>query len=147
MTNLINILLVDAHEHVRLGLRALVTTAADMQVVGEAANGLTAVHLVQTVKPHVVVMELTLPLLGGAAAITAIRRANPQTHILVLTEVDDAQQVITAAKAGARGFLQKGVSLSTVLSSIRDIHNGRTAFDANFLPLLMRTHPHFITQD
>ncbi len=127
---MIRVLLVDDHTIVREGLRALLATADDIEVVGEASNGREALALAKTTTPNVVVMDLAMPLLNGVDATARIRAALPQTQVVVLSMHATEAHVRPALRAGARGYLLKGAGLSDLLTAVRSVAAG----DAFFSP-------------
>jgi NarL family two-component system response regulator LiaR len=134
----IGILIVDDYAVVRQGLRALIDTTPDIHVVGEAADGLTAVHQANALHPDIIIMDLVLPRLDGIEAITAIKRANAQVRILVLTNFGDEPRILAALGAGAQGYLLKDAVLTDVLTAIREVYAGRLALHPSISHILMR---------
>ena len=110
------IILVDDDEILRLSLRAAFTRAG-WKVVGEAADGKTGVDLAITERPHVVLMDLSMPNMGGIEATRAIRAMAPETEVVVLTVTED-RTVFDALKAGASGYLLKGTPLDQVVDMV-----------------------------
>jgi len=103
----IKILLVDDHEIVRYGLRSLIEEQPDMEVVGDAENGRTAVDLAHQLKPDVVIMDISMPDMNGFEATRRIRKKNPNTKIIVLSMHHKRQFVIDMLKAGVSGYILK----------------------------------------
>jgi NarL family two-component system response regulator LiaR len=134
----IGILIVDDYAVVRQGLRALIDTTPDIYVVGEAADGLSAVHQANTLRPDITIMDLMLPGLDGIEAIAAIKRANAQARILVLTNFGDEPRVLAALRAGAQGYLLKDAVLTDVLTAIREVYAGRLTLHPSINHILMR---------
>ncbi|MCB8943097.1 MAG: response regulator transcription factor [Ardenticatenaceae bacterium] len=134
----IGILIVDDYAVVRQGLRALIDTAPDMQVIGEAADGLTAVHQAKQLQPDVIIMDLVLPRLGGIEAITAIRQQDAQMRVLVLTNFGDEPRVLAALRAGAQGYLLKDAVLTDVITAIREVYAGKLTLHPSINHVLMR---------
>lgn len=134
----IGILIVDDYAVVRQGLRALIDTAPDMQVVGEAADGLTAVQQANTLHPDVIIMDLLLPRLGGIEAITAIRQTDALARVLVLTNFGDEPRVMAALRAGAQGYLLKDAVLTDVITAIREVYAGKLMLHPSINHVLMR---------
>src|SRR5690348_11704903 len=97
----IRVLLVDDHKILRAGVVALLSRESDIDVVGEARDGLEAVQLARQLQPHVVVLDVRMPGLSGTDATKAIRRVSPQTQILVLTMHDSPSLVLEMLRAGA----------------------------------------------
>jgi two-component system, NarL family, response regulator NreC len=120
----IRILIADDHAMVRTGLRALLDAQPDMQVVGEAENGLVVESRCRELSPDVVLMDLTMPGRGGIAAVADVRRASPATRVLVLTMHEDEAYVRLAANAGAAGYVLKRALAGDLVSAIRTVHAG-----------------------
>ena len=101
----IRILVADDHTVIREVLAAIIATQPDMQLVGEASDGVEAVQKAAALRPDVILMDLMMPRKDGLAAIREIKQANPHAHILVLTSFADDEKVFPAIKAGALGYL------------------------------------------
>ena len=129
----ITVLLVDDHPVIRSGLRALLAAAADLRVVGEAADGREAVREVLRLNPHVVLMDLAMPLLSGVEATRQISRAAPLVKILILSTYSDSQHVRAAIEAGASSYLLKSTAGETLLDLIRGSVHGTVAFSPEIL--------------
>ncbi|MBI5567004.1 MAG: response regulator transcription factor [Chloroflexi bacterium] len=127
MTERIRILIADDHAVVRHGLRALITTESDLELVGEASDGVEAVKLHAQLKPDVMLMDMAMPRKTGLEAIIDIMRSNPQARILVLTSFAEDEQVFPAIKAGAIGYLLKDTAPRELLQAIRDVHCGQVS--------------------
>jgi NarL family two-component system response regulator LiaR len=127
MTDPIRILIADDHAVVRHGLRALIATEVDLELVGEAADGMEAVDLTAKLKPDVILMDMAMPRKTGLEAIYDIKRDDPQAHILVLTSFAEDDQVFPAIKAGAAGYLLKDTAPRELLQAIRDVHHGEVS--------------------
>ena len=113
----IKVLVVDDHRLVRDGIRALLALAADIEVVGEAANGKEALQKVKRLSPDVVLMDLAMPLMGGLEATRRIRKQFAGTKVLAVTQYDDSEYVIPVIEAGARGFISKMAAFSELASA------------------------------
>ncbi|QQD76813.1 response regulator transcription factor [Curtobacterium sp. YC1] len=113
------VLLVDDHALVRSGLRAVLATTDDCEVVGEAATGEEAVALTPVLRPDVVVMDLSMPGAGGVEATRGVRAASPTTRVLVLTTFSDDDRVRAALAAGATGYLLKDATPDDVVAAVR----------------------------
>jgi len=128
MKNL-RVFLVDDHPIVRSGLKALVDAQADMLVVGETGDGLTAIQAVTELKPDVVVMDVSLPGLGGAEVTEQVRRASPALKVLALTAHEDRGYVQLLLKAGASGYVLKRAAADDLVRAIRAVAAGGIYLD------------------
>jgi two-component system, NarL family, response regulator LiaR len=133
----IRVLLVDDHAVVREGLRAFLQLQPDIEVVGEADGGETALALAARVEPDVVLMDLLMPDGDGIAAIRGLRAAQPQARVLVLSSYVDEAQVFSAIQAGAGGYQLKDIQPEALADAIRDVHAGRPALHAEAQARLM----------
>jgi DNA-binding NarL/FixJ family response regulator len=122
----IRVLLVDDQALFRGGLRALLSTQPEIEIVGEAANGQEAVQWVKPARPHVVLMDLHMPVMGGVEATRRIRSAEPACSVIVLTTFDDDDEVFEALRAGAAGYLLKDVPLDKLVEAIRAAARGES---------------------
>ncbi|TKJ30542.1 DNA-binding response regulator [Blastococcus sp. CCUG 61487] len=122
------VLLVDDHAHFRIGLCALLSTADDVEVCGEAASGEEALAVAAARHPDVVLLDLTMPGMGGVAAAERIVADSPHVRVLVMSMSDDDDSVFAALRAGARGYLLKGASRAEILRSVRAVADGEAIF-------------------
>ncbi len=122
------VVVVDDHPTFRRGLGALLTSLPDVDVVGEAGDGETAIATVVELRPDVVVMDLNLPRLNGVEATRQILAAAPQTAVLVLTMLDDDEAVFGAMRAGARGYIVKGADTDDVVRALESVARGDVVF-------------------
>ncbi len=129
MASPIRVLIVDDHEIVRKGIRALLATKHDIQVVGEAGNGEEAVAQSQALRPDVVLMDLMMPKMDGIQATREITSTLPVTRILVLTSFVADEQVFPAIKAGALGYLLKDSGPQELVQAIRQVYRGEPSLD------------------
>ena len=120
----IRVLIADDHAIVREGQRALIETEPGMELIGEAADGVEAVHMARTLQPDVILLDLLMPRKGGVEAIGEIKEENPKARILVLTSFAEDEKVYAAIKAGALGYLLKDASPQEILAAIREVHRG-----------------------
>jgi len=118
------VLLADDHTVLRIGLRMLIEAQPDMTVVGEAGNGLETLALVAELVPDVLLLDLSMPLLGGLAALSRLRQTVPQTRVLVLTMHDDEEYLRVALQSGAAGYVLKRAAETELLSAIRAVMRG-----------------------
>lgn len=127
---MIRVLVVDDQAIVRDGLVTVLDLSEGVEVVGEAADGAEAVRLATEVRPDVVLMDLRMPVLDGAAATARILAAVPGTRVLVLTTFADDASIATALRAGAIGYLTKDAGRRELLSAVRAAAEGQAVFDA-----------------
>ena len=120
----IRVLIVDDHTLVRDGIRALLALVADIEVVGEAANGKEALEKTMELVPDVVLMDLAMPIMGGLEATRRIRKESTGTKVIALTQYDDSEYVIPVIEAGARGFITKMAAFSELASAIQAVYKG-----------------------
>ncbi|MFC1892613.1 response regulator [Chloroflexota bacterium] len=120
----IRVLIVDDHTLVRDGIRSLLALTADIEIVGEAADGREALEKVRRLIPDIVLMDLAMPIMGGLEATRRIRRVFPATKVLALTQYDDSEYVIPVIEAGARGFVTKMSSSSELAAAIQAVYRG-----------------------
>ena len=120
------ILLVDDHLVVRMGIASIISLKPDMVLVGEAATGVEAVSLSQTLNPDVVMMDIMMPKLGGADATARIKRQSPETRILVMTSFPGSNDVRKALDAGAEGAIVKTSTQQEIIAAIRKVAAGES---------------------
>lgn len=120
----IHVLLTDDHAIVRKGVRALLATERDIQVVGEACNGLEAVAQAEALRPDVILMDLVMPEMEGIEATRQITAKLPGTRVLVLTSFAADEKVFPAIKAGALGYLLKDSGPEELVGAIRKVYRG-----------------------
>jgi DNA-binding NarL/FixJ family response regulator len=124
----VRVVVADDHPIVRDGLRALLASLPDIELVGEATNGREAVRSAVTDRPDVIVMDLRMPDLDGIAATAEICRTAPDVAVLVLTMLDDDDSVFAAMRAGARGYLVKGAVQQEIVRAITAVAAGEAIF-------------------
>jgi len=127
MADRIRTLVVDDHHVVRQGLVALLGVMPEIEIVGEASDGLQAIELHRSLRPDITLMDLQLPNLGGVAAITRIRAEIPTARFIVLTTFDGDEDIFRALQADAKAYLLKGMTIDDLLSTIRLVHSGKTS--------------------
>jgi DNA-binding NarL/FixJ family response regulator len=123
----VRVLIADDHPVFRFGLRALLESEPDFEVVGEATTGDEAVALAESLEPDVVLMDINMPGVNGIDATRRILQANPRVGVLVITMFDD-DSLFAAMRAGARGYLLKGAEGDETLRAIRAMANGEAIF-------------------
>jgi DNA-binding NarL/FixJ family response regulator len=122
-TAVISVLLVDDHVLLREGLRQLFQLEKDVQVVGEAADGLEAMQKIRKLEPDIVLMDINMPVVDGITLTRQITQEFPSVAVIMLTMSRQSQQMLQAVKSGARGYLLKTASASEVAETIRKVHN------------------------
>ena len=120
----IKVVLVDDHPVVREGLRTMLSTAPDIEVVAEAGDGLEALEKANEHRPQVVLMDLRMPNLNGIEATRRIKSQLPSTSVIVLTIYDNDAYVVDAVRAGAGGYLLKDASKDLLVHTIRAVNSG-----------------------
>jgi len=135
----IRVLLAEDHETVRQGLRLLLEEQDDIDVVGEAADGRAAVEKAQRLRPHVVILDLSMPEMGGLEAAKAIKRVAPDVRIVALTRHDDEAFVKELVAAGTNGYVLKQSRSNELLNAIRVVAKGGSYLDS---ALVARAHAH-----
>jgi DNA-binding NarL/FixJ family response regulator len=136
--NIITVLLVDDHELVRDGLRMLLQSAEDIQVVGEAENGHQAVQEAIRLQPDVILLDLAMPVLNGIEAARQIAHEVPSARVLILSSYNDGHRLRQAVEAGASGYLMKETGSDNLLAAVRQARNGAAFFNPLFLGELSR---------
>ena len=127
----IKILLVDDHAVVRMGFKMLIEAEADIKVIGEAESGEVAVKLFQELKPDIIVMDITMPGIGGLEAIDRIMAKDKNTKILVLSAHEDSVHPKRVLNAGAMGYLTKRSAAEELIKAIKSIYQGKRYLESN----------------
>src|SRR5438094_772036 len=133
----IRILIADADRIFRDGLRTLLESVPDMQVIGEAATGEEVLAQAQALQPEVILMDIKMPGINGIEATRRILHTSPHIRILVVTMFEDDDSVFAAIRAGARGYLLKGAVQEETLRAIRAVGNGEAIFGPAIAARLM----------
>jgi DNA-binding NarL/FixJ family response regulator len=124
----ISILLVDDHAVVREGLKALLASEPDMQVVGEAENGWQAINQAKELHPEIVLMDIAMPQLNGIEATRRLKREAPDSRVLVLSTFGDDDFIRQMTHAGVGGYLLKRTAAQDLFKAIREVHRGNAYF-------------------
>lgn len=138
----ISLLVAEDSAAFRTGLRALLGSSPDMQVVGEAEDGAQAVAMAVELQPEVILMDLQMPVLNGIEATRAIAQSCPHIAVVMLTMFEDDDSVFAAMQAGARGYLLKGAVRNEILAAVR----AAAAGEAIFGPALAKRMMHYFSQ-
>ena len=128
MTEPIRVLVADDHPLFRDGLRVMLESVDDVEVLGEAATGEEAVALAISLRPDVVLMDVKMPGINGIEATRRVVQAHPEIQVLMLTMLEDDDSIFAALRAGARGYLLKGARRDEALRAIRAVANGEAIF-------------------
>ena len=134
----ISILIADDEPSFRSGLRALLKSANELALVGDAATGSEVIRLAADLQPDIILMDINMPGVNGIEATRRILNTSPHIGILILTMFDDDDSVFTAMRAGARGYLLKGTLKSEILRSIQTVSGGGVVFGAAIAQRMMR---------
>jgi DNA-binding NarL/FixJ family response regulator len=134
---MIRVLIVDDHAIVRTGLSQLLATADDLELVGDAPDGETAVRMAAEHRPDVILMDLSMPDVDGATATRRIVADNPDVHVLVLTSFSDQSRIMDALQAGAEGYLLKHAEPEQILAGIREVVEGGSPLDPKAARVLL----------
>lgn len=137
MIDKIRILLVDDHVAFRDGLRAMLKSAPDLDIVGEANDGAQAVELALHVQPDVILMDLQMPTMNGVDTTRRIVHTSPHIGVIMLTMFEDDDSVFSAMRAGARGYLLKGALKAEVLHAVRGVAAGEAIFGSGLARRMM----------
>ena len=122
----IKVLIADDHRIVREGLMAILKTKENIEVVGEAQDGQEAIEKVRTLEPDVILMDVSMPRMGGVEATRQIKREFPHIGIIALTMYDEQQYIFDLVRAGATGYLLKDTESSQIVEAIRAIYRGES---------------------
>jgi DNA-binding NarL/FixJ family response regulator len=134
------VLLVEDHTLVRSGIRSLLETEKEIEVVGEAGDGREAVELVRRLKPHVVLMDVAMGDLNGIDATRLISNEHPDVRVLVLSMHSDEQYIFEALKAGAKGYVLKSAAVKELMTGIREVAAGRNYVSPSLASVVMHDY-------
>lgn len=134
---MIKVLIVDDHKLFRQGLRSLLSRELDIEVVGEAGDGIEAKQMMRELTPEVILMDIRMPRCGGLQATVDIRREFPKANIVILTVSDKDEDLFEAIKAGAIGYLLKSADASELIRSIRGVVVGEASISPVMAPKLL----------
>lgn len=135
---MIRVLIADDHRVVRQGLRFLLSQEADMEVVGEAADGIDALESIRRLRPDVVLLDLFMPRLDGIAVLKAMQEEELEARVLVLTSSQNDDHLLAAVQAGALSFLPKTAGVDQVVASVRAASQGESVLEPSATARLLR---------
>jgi DNA-binding NarL/FixJ family response regulator len=138
----IRILLADDHHIVRAGVRQLLESASDLQVIAEAGDGEEAQSLIQKHKPDVAVLDIQMPKASGIEVTRWVRSRMPEVGVLILTAYDDEPYVMAVLQAGANGYVLKTAKTEELIQAVRDVYEGKSALDPAITRKLMSSMFH-----
>jgi NarL family two-component system response regulator YdfI len=133
MSEPIRVLITDDHFIVRQGLRLILNTADDIELVGEAVNGEEALQLTAEHQPHVVLMDLRMPVMDGLTTIEQLQQTHPHVSVIILTTYNEDEMMLRGLQLGARGYLLKDTERDTLLNTIRAAARGESLFKPDIL--------------
>ncbi|MDQ0109081.1 DNA-binding NarL/FixJ family response regulator [Chitinophaga terrae (ex Kim and Jung 2007)] len=136
----ISVFLVDDHEIFRNGLKQLINSEPDMEVTGEASSGEDALHILETARPDVIMMDIRMPGLNGLETSSRLLQKNSQGRILFFSLFDEPDYVATALEMGGRGYILKDTSNKILLNAIRTIHQGKYYFIGEVSDVLVKKY-------
>ena len=138
MSGRLRVLLVDDHELFRSGVKALLARQADIEVVGEAANGLDGIKQARQLRPDIVLLDLHMPGVSGREAVRALTEELPGTRVLMLTVSEDAEDLLDTLRAGAAGYLLKNIDTDYFMDAIRRAADGESVVSPQMTSKLVR---------
>ena len=147
MADKIRVLLVDDHAILRTGLRAILNAEADIEVVGEAGDGKEAVAKAEKLRPDVVLMDISMPVMDGLEATRRIQQSCPEVKVLVLTVHDNAEYLFQVLKAGGSGYVVKKSADTELISAIRAVHRGEAFLSPMATKMVIEGYLQAISQE
>ncbi|QMT33691.1 response regulator transcription factor [Conchiformibius steedae DSM 2580] len=137
--NTIRIVLIDDHTLFRSGIKALLARQADCEVIGEAADGLSGVKLVEQLAPDVVLLDLDMPVMNGREALAQILSSRPEQTVIILTVSEDSEDLTECMRLGARGFLLKNIHADFLVDAVKKAFHGDNVFSPEMTARLVQS--------
>lgn len=137
VTSKIKILLIDDHPLFRSGLKFLLNNQEDIEIVGEAENGLVGIELAQSLQPDIILLDLDMPRLGGRETLQQLLNINPDFNVLILTVSEDSDDLIQCMTIGAKGYLLKNINTDFLLDSIHNVFEGNNILSPTMVSTLI----------
>lgn len=132
----IRVVIADDHEISRIGIRRLLSTASEIEIIAEASHGAQCIDLVSTLKPHVVLLDVMMPGMSGIQAVRGIKNVHPDTFIIMLSAVGEPRSVKESLIAGADGYLSKEVGSIELIEAIHNVVRGERVFSRTIIAAL-----------
>jgi two-component system, NarL family, response regulator NreC len=142
----VTVLLADDHGIVRKGLRFVLESEPDMQVVAEASNGREAVRLCEQLKPKIAILDIAMPQLNGIEAVSQIKKVSPHTQCLILSMHTDETYILRALSAGAKGYILKDAVEDEILPAVRAVLRERSYFSPAIAKTLLEDYIRYLRQ-
>jgi DNA-binding NarL/FixJ family response regulator len=140
MSGLIRILVADDHGIVRQGLRSVLSRDSSFEIVAEAADGREAVMLAESLRPHIVIMDIAMPQLSGIEATGQITKNNPETRVIILSMHSDETYLLRALNAGAKGYLLKDSAEVDLVRAVHSVFRGKPFFSPEIAQVLLEDY-------
>lgn len=138
--NTIKVILADDHVIVRNGIKILLESEGEVEVIAEASNGLEALEKVNEFKPDILISDIRMPVMNGLEATAALQKSSPETKVLILSMHDDDEYIIQSVECGASGYLLKDTTKDEFVKALRSIIDGHKYFSGDISNVLVNSH-------
>lgn len=136
----VKVVLADDHEIVRNGIKTLLESEGQIEVLGEASNGMEAIEKVLALNPEIVILDIRMPIMNGIEATAKLREVSPNTKVLILSMHDDEEYIIKSAESGASGYLLKDTNKQEFIKAITTIREGHKYFSGDISNILVNNY-------